>query len=310
MLTPTTLPRKSDVMREIDAVLLVDCKNLLGECVLWNESEERVYWTDVYAQRLYSCDEHGRDVAIRELPDKLGSFAFDPDGNLLAAFASGLFRYRMATGEAERLTHFEPELERTRLNDGRCDRAGRFVVGGCHQEFYNPVSSVIAYSGGNSARNLINDVALTNGIAFSVDGSRMYFSDSETRLYHWYDYDVATGALGERHLFTQISEGEGFADGSSVDADDNLWNARYYGGVVQQYRPDGSLGTRVRLPTDCPTCVCFGGKNLDTLFISSGHKDLSSSQRAAQPSAGGLFKVPASGARGLPETRFANRLFL
>jgi L-arabinonolactonase len=296
-------------MRELDAFLLVDCQNLLGECVLWNERDQRVYWTDVYGQRLYSCDEDGRDVAFRELPEKLGSFAFDPDGNLLAAFASGLFRYQMATGAAERLTHFEPELDKTRLNDGRCDRAGRFVVGGCHQEFYNPVSSVIAYSGGATAQTLIVDVALTNGIAFSIDGSRMYFSDSETRLYHWYEYDTATGALGKRHLFTQIPKDGGFADGSAVDAGDNLWNARYYGAIVQQYRPDGSPGVRVRLPTDCPTCVCFGGRNLDALFISTGHKDLSSSQRAAQPSAGGLFKADV-GIQGLPETRFAKRLFV
>jgi L-arabinonolactonase len=295
-------------MREIEAILLVDCQNLLGECVLWNASDERVYWTDVYANRLYSCDELGCDLSIRELPEKLGSFAFDPDGNLLCAFASGLFRYRMSTGEIKRLTHFEPQLEKTRMNDGRCDRAGRFVVGGCHQEFYNPVSSVISYAGENTEQTLIAGVALSNGIAFSIDGSRMYFSDSETRVYHRYDYDNATGTLGERHVFTQIPAEHGFADGATVDADDNLWNARYYGGIVQQYRPDGSLGTRVRLPTDCPTCVCFGGKELDTLFISTGHKDLSPAQRLTQPSAGGLFKV-ALGARGLLETRFAQRLF-
>ncbi len=296
-------------MREIDAVLLVDCKNLLGECVLWNERDGRLYWTDVYARRLYSCDQHGRDVATRELPEKLGSFAFDPDGNLLAAFESGLFRYRMSTGEAERLTHFEPELERTRLNDGRCDRAGRFVVGGCHQEFYNPVSSVISYSGNGPSQTLIRNVALTNGIAFSVDGRRMYFCDSETRLYYWYDYDAATGTLGERHLFAQVPGDRGFPDGSAVDAEDNLWNARYYGGIVQEYRPDGSLGACVRVPTDCPTCVCFGGNNLDTLFISTGHKDLSPSQRASQTGAGGLFKADV-GVRGLTETRFARSLFV
>jgi L-arabinonolactonase len=149
---------------------------------------------------------------------------------------------------------------------------------------------------------------LTNGIAFSLDGRRMYFSDSETLVYHWFEYDPACGALGERHVFAHIPEGAGFADGSAVDAEDNLWNARYYGGIVQQYLPDGSPGLRIAMPTSCPTCVCFGGKRLDTLFITTARKDLKPEMLAAQPAAGGLFKVQA-GVRGVPESRFGERLF-
>jgi L-arabinonolactonase len=291
-----------------EPTLLVDCKNLLGECVLWNQEERRVYWTDIYGRRLYSCDADGADLVVRELPDMLGSFAFDPNGDMLAAFASGLFRYRPSTGQLDRLTTFEPDIEATRLNDGRCDRSGRFVVGGCHQGFYNPVSSVISYTAAGGARTIIDHVALTNGIAFSKAGDRMYFSDSETLVYHYFEYDRATGKLGERRVFAELPKGRGFVDGSCVDADDNVWNARYYGGIVQQYRPDGSEGQRLRLPTDCPTCVCFGGDDLRTLFITTASKDLSPAERARQPMAGGLFKVQLE-ARGLPENRFAEPLF-
>lgn len=292
----------------LEPQLLVDCRNQLGECVLWNTQTDRLYWTDVYGQRLYSCDEYGQHLDVRVLPDKLGSFAFDPAGDVLAAFSKGLFRYELGSGRLEQLTHFEPELQLTRLNDGRCDRSGRFVVGGCHQQFYNPVSSVVSFSGGADARTLVRSVALTNGIAFSLDGRRMYFSDSETLVYHWFDYDPATGDVGARHVFARIPEGRGFADGSAVDAEDNVWNARYYGGIVQQYLPDGSEGLRVVMPTDCPSCVCFGGKNLDTLFITTARKDLKPEALAAQPGAGGLFKLKV-GVRGVAESRFGQRLF-
>lgn len=294
----------------LEPTLIVDCRNLLGECVLWNVRDQRVYWTDVYGQRLYSCDEDGADLVVRELPDKLGSFAFDPDGNLIAAFAKGLYRYELWTGRCERLARFEtePGLERTRLNDGRCDRAGRFVVGGCHQGFYNPVSSVISYAGGSEAQTLLSGVALSNGIAFSLDGRRMYFTDSETLDYHFYDYDVHSGELGARHLFARIPDAAGFADGSAVDAADSVWNARYYGGIVQRYRPDGSEAERIVMPTACPSCVCFGGRNLDVLFITTARKDLSEDALRAQPGAGGLFKV-RPGVSGVPEALFRERLF-
>ncbi len=296
------------MIHTLRAELVVDCKNLLGECVVYNTVDGRVYWTDVNSAQLYSCSEDGSSLTRRELPEPLGSFAFDPRGNLIAAFASGLFRYHMAEQRCERISTFEPEIEATRLNDGRCDRSGRFVVGGCHQGYYNPVSSVISYDGDGPPRTLIKNVALTNAIAFSPDGSRMYFSDSETLQLLWFDYDDATGSLGTRHLLHEIPKGEGFADGSCVDSSGNLWNARYYGGFVQQYTPQGALGYRIELPTSCVTCACFGGPRLDTLYITTGRKDLNAAQLHQQPLAGGLFRVRVP-ARGLSESRFRDVLF-
>jgi sugar lactone lactonase YvrE len=153
-----------------EARLLVDCRNLLGECVQWRHEDGRVYWCDVYGRRLFRCDPSGQRLESWPLPEKMASFTFDARGDLLCAFASGLFRWRLESGRCERLTEFEPELAATRLNDGRCDRAGRFIVGGCHEGFYNPVSSVVSYEGGAAARTLITDVALANGIAFSRNG--------------------------------------------------------------------------------------------------------------------------------------------
>lgn len=301
-------------MSQAEVRLLVDCKNLLGEGVMWNTEEQRVYWTDVYGKRLFRCNAEGNELESFELPEKMASFAFDPNGDLLAAFASGLFRFQPGSGRCERLTEFEPEQAATRLNDGRCDRAGRFVVGGCHEGFYNPVSSVLSYAASSQSATsskpatLLRDVALTNGIAFSVDGRRMFFSDSESLVYHCFDYEPETGELGEPQVFATVPRGEGFADGACVDASDRLWSSRYYGGCVQQYNPDGSLGIRVEVPTRCVSCVCFGGPQLDTLFITTGRKDLSDKQLASEPQAGGLFCVKP-GARGLPEARFGAHLF-
>ena len=77
------------------ADLLVDCANALGEGVQWNDDHQRVWWTDIHGSKLWSCDADGGDVASIETAERLGSFAFDPDNNVLAAFETGLFRWNL-----------------------------------------------------------------------------------------------------------------------------------------------------------------------------------------------------------------------
>ncbi len=74
-------------MNEFNAHLLVDCQNVLGEGVRWNVELQRVFWVDIEQKQLWSCDEQGGSLECLELPERLCAFAFDPDGNLLAAFA-------------------------------------------------------------------------------------------------------------------------------------------------------------------------------------------------------------------------------
>ena len=91
------------------ADLLVDCANVLGEGVQWNADHQRVWWTDIHGSKLWSCDADGGDVASLDTAERLGSFAFDPDNNVLAAFETGLFRWNLDTDRLERLTDFEPK---------------------------------------------------------------------------------------------------------------------------------------------------------------------------------------------------------
>jgi sugar lactone lactonase YvrE len=40
----------------MQAELVVDCKNLHGEGVLWNQADSRVWWTDIEGRSLWSYD--------------------------------------------------------------------------------------------------------------------------------------------------------------------------------------------------------------------------------------------------------------
>ncbi|MGB0852894.1 MAG: SMP-30/gluconolactonase/LRE family protein [Pikeienuella sp.] len=300
-----TAQRRDGVVMK--AELLVPCKNALGEGVQWNGDHQRVWWTDIDGYALWSCDADGGGVEKIKTPERLGSFAFDPDNNILAAFQSGLFRWSLEADRLERLTYFEPDLPMTRYNDGRCDRQGRFVVGGINEDERKPISTLTRYDG--SIETLLTGIGVSNSICFSPDGRWMYFSDTPTKVVHRFAYDTETGALGPAEVFATAGGGRrGFPDGACVDAEGAVWSTRFWGGHVQRVMADGSEDMRIDVDAPQVSCACFGGPDLERMFITTAQEELPAKMAAAAPLSGGLF-VAEPGVKGLPETRYAQRLF-
>ncbi|GGK24177.1 SMP-30/gluconolactonase/LRE family protein [Salinarimonas ramus] len=298
-------------MRTLEARLLVPTGAVLAEGIQWNPDDGRLWWTDIHARLVLSCDADGRDLRSLALPERLTAFAFAADGSgrTIGAFASGLFVYDPRTGARARLTTFEPDLPQTRMNDGRCDPDGAFVVGGMDEVDLAPVSRVIRFDGAGET-TLVSGISITNAVGFSPDGTAMYLADSPTRTIWRFPREPGTGALGERSVFVRLDESEGVPDGACVDAEGGLWNARFDGGCVQRYRPDGTPDIRVTVPARQVTCCCLGGPNLDRLYVTTARESLSPADYANQPLAGGIFvcDLAGEGIRGLPERRFAGPL--
>ncbi len=273
----------------LQAELLLDCRNQLGEGIRWNSEQQKLFWVDIQRAQLWALKLDDRSSETWDLPERIGSFAFRRSGGLLVALESGLHSFEPESGEVTRLTSFEADLPSTRMNDGVCDRQGRFVVGGLDEQGLRPLSSVISYDGAGQLATLISDVGCTNSLAFSSDGTTMYFADTSDRYIYRYSYDPATGRPGDRNLFASLPPGGGRPDGSTVDAQDHLWNAEWGGSRVTCYDPAGAVVARVELPVSNITCCSFGGPDLTTLFITSARDGLSDAQLAAQPQAGSLF---------------------
>ena len=150
------------------------------------------------------------------------------------------------------------------------------------------------------------NINISNGLCWSPDSGTMYFADSLRGEMYSYDYDLITGECSNRRLFANGMHGAS-PDGAAVDADGNIWSAQWGIGKVHVYRPDGSLITAIDIPTTQPTCVAFGGENMNLLFVSSATVDLSADQLDAEPSAGNVF-IFETDARGLPEATFNGTL--
>ena len=103
-----------------------------------------------------------------------------------------------------------------------------------------------------------------------------------------YDFDAAIGAIGNRREFVRTPQGA-HPDGATVDAEGFLWSAHWGAGQVVRYAPDGRIDRTLNVPASQPTCVAFGGADLDLLFVTSAREDLSDKDLAGQPSAGDVF---------------------
>ncbi len=285
------------------ADLVLDCHNLHGEGVQWDPRTRRVWWTDIDGKKLWSLDPVSRDATSFAMPNRACCFAPRAGGGLLIAFAEGFALFDLASGAREDLAAFEPDLPRTRLNDGRTDRAGRFVAGGMDDPALQPVSSVWRVDADRSATRLFGGVACANGTCFSPDGRTMYFADSPRRTVEAIAYDLATGAVGARRVLARI-EGPGMPDGACTDADGYLWVAIWEGDRVERWSPDGRLDLTVEVPVHRPTCCAFGGLDLDVLYITTSRQGTSEAELLRHPTSGGLYAF-RPGVRGLADTPFA-----
>lgn len=292
--------------------LKIDAKNILGECVLWCERLQRLLWADIEGACLWSYYPASDEIFQWAMPERLACFALtDDDDQLLLGLASRLAYFQFSTSLITPVCDVESDLPTTRINDGRCDRQGRFVFG-CFNQAPDAaaIGSFYRLNTDLSLERLpLSQAAVANSICFSPDGGTMYYCNSPDKVIRCCSYDPISGAISEDRLFADLSDQPGEPDGSTIDAEGYLWNAQWGGRRVVRYLPDGQIARVLDLPVSQPSCVTFGGPALTALYISTARVSLSDTELAFQPQAGGIFYAELDDARGIPEQRFLGRRF-
>lgn len=289
-------------MTEIRCV--VRSGDALGECVLWCPRTRKVWWLDILRPCLQSFDPASGAHKVYPLPGpNCGCAALRASGGLVLALDNGLHAFDPASGRLDFLFHPEPEPATNRYNDGRADRRGRFWLGTMDREIRGPTGSFYRLGADRSVARQFGDVTVPNSTAFSPDDRTMYFADTPRHVIWAFDFDIEAGAISNRRVFADLSARRGLPDGSCVDAQGFLWNAEFAGARLTRYAPDGRVDRTVAMPVKSPTCCCFGGDDLRTLYVTSSTHEHSAAQRAAEPWSGGLLALDA-GVRGLPEAMY------
>ena len=275
--------------------------NELGEGVIWDHQSQRIWWTDIQQSRLYSFDPETEHLQDWQTPERLCCFApVENESGLAAAFESGFAFYQPETAELQWIKKLEQDNPATRFNDGRTDRQGRLWSATMTEKENAPYKgSLYCLDADQTIRKTIGDLTIPNSLCWSPDGTVMYHTDTPQRRIYRYAFNPESGEIGGRELLVETEPGC-FPDGSIVDAEGYLWNAQWGGSKVVRYSPDGETDLQVDIPTAQPSCVAFGGKDLDLLIVTSAWQDMTDEQREADPNAGNLF-IYQAGVSGLIE---------
>jgi sugar lactone lactonase YvrE len=286
-------------MKVIPATVASEGQYELGEGPLWDEARGRVLWVDINAGTVHSGHFEGGFVSPDTemlFDETIGTVVCSADGRLLVAGARRLYR---VAGGSRAVVHADlvPEAKVSRLNDGACDPAGRFLVGSMALDTREGEDCLYRLEGDGAVTVIDDDLTLSNGLAWSPDGTVMYSVDTTPGVVWARPYDPGTGVWGERSELLRIAPA--WPDGLCVDAEGNLWLAVWGGGEVRCYTPAGERIATVSVPAPHTTSVAFVGPEFDTLLITTATSGMSAAQLDDFPLSGRLFTAHV-GAVGLP----------
>lgn len=254
-------------MRELNVI--ADYGDLCGECPVWDESTQYLYWTDCVGLKFYRF--HWPSGRPEQLTAGLGinGFRINKRGGFTITNNQGIWLWNGDTDPV--LIADEVQGSKCQMNDCVADPLGRLISG---SNFYDPHESyepgkLIRVDNDGTVAILDEGFDLSNGLGFSPDCQTLYFTDSVARCIYAYDYDVSSGEARNRRVLVRVPDTEGIPDGLAVDAQGFIWSAQWYGSCIVRYDAEGKVERRIKTPAKQTSSISFGGPDLTDIFITS-----------------------------------------
>ncbi|HVU44824.1 MAG TPA: SMP-30/gluconolactonase/LRE family protein [Terracidiphilus sp.] len=283
---------------------VVPAGDICGEGALWHPEQGALYWTDINRFLVHRFDPKAGTTQTWLFDEPVTSVNLTTrNEELLVVLGSRIGLWSPHTHPGFKTIHTLAEAPVMRFNDARVDPRGSLWVGtmrnnvGPHGELVD-----VEFADGVLYRidpdGMVTEwrsgIGISNTVAWSTDGNTFCFGDTTANILWAFDYNTQTGAIsGQRNLLANF--GRGKPDGSAMDSEGFLWNARYDGGCVVRIAPNGGIDRVVEMPVSSPTTCAFGGSENKTLFITSA--------RSAEQLSGSVFALDVD-VRGVPDGRF------
>lgn len=269
----------------------------LAEAPWYDERTGRVGWVDIIGQRVLWRNLTSGETGETSASDEVSAAVPRAGGGLVLLLATGPV---LADADGT-LTPLDPydDPERgvaLRTNDAKADPGGRVWFGTMARDHTTPRAALYRLDPGSPTPvRVLSGITISNGLGWW--GDRMYYVDSPTHRIDMFDFDVATGEIGNRRPFVEVPK----PDGLCVDGEGHVWVAVWGTGTLRRYTPDGRVDRELSVPTPQVTSCAFAGPDYHTLIITTGAEfDL-----RGTPGAGLVYVEHLSDVAGRPVDRFA-----
>ena len=299
------------------AVQVAHKGDLLGESPVWCEKSNRLYWVDILGKRIHYLNPDDQITGtVSTGKYNIGCIATvaGREGVLAAAGNEGVGFISLKNGSFTKVYDPENHKPSNRFNDGKCDAKGRFLVGSMYGNKPRKELTANLYSWDGTTNVVkkfdeVGPVTTSNGLGWSPDGKILYYIDSPTMSVQQFDYDIETGSLSNRQKVVTIPKDLGGApDGMCVDEEGKLWVAIFRGGKVTRWDPTtGDLISVIQVPCLHVTSCCFGGQNLEKLYITTAKGSSATEIKENKNTAAGALFMCIPGVRGLPMHEFIQK---
>ncbi|HEX6014706.1 MAG TPA: SMP-30/gluconolactonase/LRE family protein [Geminicoccaceae bacterium] len=291
--------------------IALDARNGVGEGPFWDELEQALWWVDIVGKTVLRWIPRTGAQQRWALPDFPSAVVLRRGGGALVAMRDGLYFLDPAIGRLELFCRPEADRPDNRSNEAKCGPTGDFWLGtmqnnlhadGSAREMTGSTGALYRVCPDGSFTREVDGVGLANTLAWTDGGRTMLFADTLTGVISAFAVRD-DGRLGARRVFSD-QKLPGYCDGSAIDGQGCLWNARFAGGCLIRFTPDGRVDRSLELPVANPTSCCFGGSDLKTLYVTSARFGLSQEQLDRNPAEGAVVAI-AVDEPGTQSVRFA-----
>jgi sugar lactone lactonase YvrE len=284
--------------------LLTGFRAELGEGPSWDSRSNLLYWVDILGGNVHMYQpDNGKDTFIYTGRYVSSVIPRKSDG-VLITLQHGFYTLDLKTHGVMLICKVERDLAGNRFNDGKCDAYGRYWAGTMSMDGLRSKGALYFLSGDRSVTKVLSGVSTSNGLGWSPDNKFMYYIDTPTRRVVAFDFDLRTGGIRNQRTAVDFSDQEGSPDGMAVDKEGMIWVAHWGGSRVSRWNPStGNALDRIILPTNYVTSCCFGGRNLDELYITTARRGSDEQTPSENPYAGALFRAKVE-VEGLPTYYF------
>jgi sugar lactone lactonase YvrE len=245
----------------------------LGEGPVYDLRRNALWYCDIPARRAHRFELATGAARQWTFPSEVGSLGLADSGRLVVALRHTVGLFDPETERFDEIAHIEMERGAdTRLNDGKVGPDGAFWVGTMDDRGLatrEPIGSLYRVGGDGSVERKVEGVSVSNGLAWTPDGRTMFHSDSSGRWLDRWDFDPASGAMGNRTRIATLDEATGRPDGGACDAEGYYWSAGVSAARLNRIDRDGNIVASHPVPVAAPTMPCFGDPDLRTLFVTS-----------------------------------------